>query len=57
MILASMKEMLKTCKEKRTFIVLRFISVQIPSNVLCTYDIYIKNTKLYIHNRLFLFLF
>lgn len=53
---AGMKEMLKMCKEKRTFIVSRFISVQIPSNVLCTYDIYIKNTKLYIHNRFFLFL-
>lgn len=56
MILTSKKEILKRCKEKRTFIVSLFISVQIPSNFVCTYDIYIKNTKLYIHNRFFLFL-
>lgn len=49
-----MKEIPKTCKEKGTFIVSLFISVQIPSNFVCTYDIYIKNTKLYIHNRFFI---
>lgn len=39
------------CKEKKTFIVSLFISVQIPSNFVCTRDIYIKNTKLYIYNE------
>lgn len=56
MMLASIIEILKPHKEKGTFIVSLFISVQIPSNFVCTYDIYIKNTKLYIHNRFFLFL-
>ncbi len=44
----------KNYKEKN-FIVSLFISVQIPSNFVCTYDIYIKNTKLYIHNRILYF--
>lgn len=44
----------KKCKEF-FFIVSLFISVQIPSNFVCTYDIYIKNTKLYLHNRILYF--
>ena len=40
---------------RKKFIVSLFISVQIPSNFVCTCDIYIKNTKLYIHNRILYF--